>query len=284
MDGGAGVDAPGVDASGVDAPGVDAFRPDGGGGCAPGTTECGGRCVDLGSDPSHCGACGRVCAAPRAMTSCVAGACAVGACESGWLDCDGLEENGCERPDGCVEGASCTTACDSAGVIACPDRCAPVCMAPAEICNHADDDCDGSCESGLAGCRAGVHRAFGNGGHLYTRDLGEAMSGGHMLERENFYWVYTSEHPGLRAFYRCRKTNGLRFYTTSSACEGGGTSEGVLGYVAAGETCGATALYRLYSSSAGNHFYTTSAAERDNAVASFGYRYESIAGYVWTGS
>jgi hypothetical protein len=29
------------------------------------------------------------------------------------------------------------------------------------------------------------------------------------------------------------------------------------------------------------HFYTTSAAERDNAVASYGYKYEGIAAYVW---
>ncbi|MFM2247095.1 MAG: hypothetical protein RL071_3169, partial [Pseudomonadota bacterium] len=30
-----------------------------------------------------------------------------------------------------------------------------------------------------------------------------------------------------------------------------------------------------------NHFYTLSAAERDNAVAVYGYVSEGIAGYVW---
>lgn len=45
---------------------------------------------------------------------------------------------------------------------------------------------------------------------------------------------------------------------------------------------GDTALYRLYSSRAGDHFYTTSAAERDYAVSHFGYANEGMTGYVGT--
>jgi lysine/ornithine N-monooxygenase len=41
-------------------------------------------------------------------------------------------------------------------------------------------------------------------------------------------------------------------------------------------------LYRLLKNGTGNHFYTTSAAERDNAVKSYGYKYEGIAGYVFS--
>jgi hypothetical protein len=35
-------------------------------------------------------------------------------------------------------------------------------------------------------------------------------------------------------------------------------------------------LYRMYRPSTGNHFFTTSIAERDNAVRKHGFRYEGI--------
>ena len=40
-------------------------------------------------------------------------------------------------------------------------------------------------------------------------------------------------------------------------------------------------LYRMYSGSAVDHFYTTSASERDNAVEHLGYSDEGIAAYVY---
>ena len=39
-------------------------------------------------------------------------------------------------------------------------------------------------------------------------------------------------------------------------------------------------LYRMYSGGAVDHFYTTSASERDNAVNRLGYTDEGIAAYV----
>jgi hypothetical protein len=42
-----------------------------------------------------------------------------------------------------------------------------------------------------------------------------------------------------------------------------------------------TDLYRLYNSSTGDHFYTTSTAERDNAIAQYGYVSEGTAGNVF---
>lgn len=39
-------------------------------------------------------------------------------------------------------------------------------------------------------------------------------------------------------------------------------------------------LYRLYSVAATDHFYTTSAVERDSAAAG-AYQYEGIAGYIF---
>jgi hypothetical protein len=38
---------------------------------------------------------------------------------------------------------------------------------------------------------------------------------------------------------------------------------------------------RAYSSASGDHFYTTSAAERDNAVAKLGYLNEGVACHVY---
>ena len=39
-------------------------------------------------------------------------------------------------------------------------------------------------------------------------------------------------------------------------------------------------LFRLYSAGQGDHFYTISEQERDNAVERYGYTYEGIACYV----
>ena len=200
---------------------------------------------------------------------------------AGFLDCNGDPADGCEQRDECVSAGACPTSCGTTGTFDCSDACAPVCRA-VESCNLADDDCNGVCDDGVAGCRVGVHRSSGNGGHFYTTNLAEAGSAGYTLEFANFYYLYAASAPGLSAIYRCLKGNGLRFYTTSSACEGGGTSEGILGYAGAAPTCGSTPLFRLYSGAAGDHFYTTSAAERDSAVAVSGYSYENVEGHVWS--
>lgn len=205
---------------------------------------------------------------------------------AGFLDCNGDAADGCEQADDCVPGGSCPTGCGTTGTFDCRVACAPTCRAPAESCNLVDDDCDGSCdEGGIPGCRVGVHRSYGNGGHFYTTNLAEAGSGGYTLEFANFFYLYAVAGPGLSAIYRCRKpNNGLRFYTVSSECEGGGTSEGILGYAisaVSAPSCGSTPLFRLYSEAGEDHFYTPSAGERDIAVAQYGYRYEAVTGYVW---
>ncbi|MEZ4434103.1 MAG: SUMF1/EgtB/PvdO family nonheme iron enzyme [bacterium] len=76
---------------------------------------------DTASDMLHCGGCGRACPAlPQASPRCVEGGCRVETCESGFVDLDGLAENGCEY--------------------ACAPRGGD---GPGEVCNGADDDCDG---------------------------------------------------------------------------------------------------------------------------------------------
>ncbi len=77
---------------------------------------------DLQTDDDHCGGCGRACAPADALGLCVAGACTVAACAPGFVDLDGLPANGCEY------------ACEVAGD---------------EVCNDADDDCDGRTDEGF---------------------------------------------------------------------------------------------------------------------------------------
>ena len=231
---------------------------------------CGVQCVDLVEDPDNCGKCGISCVIPHATAACAASTCAIGSCDPGWTDCDQDLETGCEQ------------------VLAPGESCAPVCQpGNAESCNLFDDDCNGSCDEGaVAGCRQGIHRSVSpTQGHFYTIDAAEAMSGDFTVEFLNFYYLHTAALPGLVPFYRCLKGDGRRFYTTSATCEGAGPLDGpnggVMGHIGTEPFCGAIGLYRLYGNQ--EHFYTTSEAERDNAVNNLGYIFEGQAGFVWAG-
>jgi hypothetical protein len=235
--------------------------------CGP-LTACGVQCTDVMSDPNNCGKCGVSCVIPASEPACSAGLCAVGTCEPGLADCDHDVNNGCESP--LPPGQSCPFMCMMGG---------------AETCNLQDDNCDAQCDEGaLPGCRQAVHRAVSPTiGHFYTLDANEAMSGDITPEYLNYFYTYAVAVPGLAPLYRCIKGNGKRLYTLSDACEGAGTQEGILGYVAGDGACGAVPLFRLYSGATQEHFYTISEAERDNAVAMYGYAYESVAANVWAG-
>lgn len=254
--------------------------------CPAGQTDCGGGCVDLDASVDHCGACGVTCRRPRAsLVACNAPTCTIERCDVGYLDCDGISETGCEFNDTCVEGASCASTCGDTGVTDCSDRCAPRCIQPVESCNAEDDDCNGRCDD-VPGCRVGVHRSFdpnqgASGAHYYTTDLAQASAGARTLERTDFFYLYSSDPGGYRTLYRCDRGSGADFLATSSACEGAGTVAETLGFLSPTTDCGSTPLYRLYRSSTNAHFYTTSAAERDNAVATLGFVFESVAGHVF---
>ncbi len=174
-----------------------------GGACEPGYTPCEGRCVDLDTDPGHCGACGLACAAEE---RCRAGLC-VPLSEGGWPEEDGsigdgggagdggagdggggcgLGEVRCEgrcvrpdrEPDHC---GGCGQRCGSGQVCAagtCADRCEGPLAACAGLCvdlRNDPDHCGGcrrSCASGL--CRDGscVEGMVGHVvtiGHSYAR-------------------------------------------------------------------------------------------------------------------
>lgn len=249
--------------------------------CAP-ATPCGRLCADLETDPLNCGACGRTCVVPNANAACVAGECAPGACAPGFRDTNGLPDDGCEAEVVCAEGSPCATACGTEGRLTCAGGDAPRCAAPAELCNGVDDDCDGACDAGsLPGCRVPVHRGIGDG-HLYTTDLAAVQSGPFQLEAADYFHLYREGVQGMRPVFLCRKGDGKRFLTSDQACEIGVAPEIMLGFWAPDPLCGAIPLYRLYSPASNDHFYTTSVPERDNAVSTFGYLYESVAGHVWT--
>ncbi|MCB9543045.1 MAG: hypothetical protein H6703_11430 [Myxococcales bacterium] len=246
--------------------------------CAP-LDVCGRSCADLAADPSNCGACGRTCVIPRATAACVAGACAVGVCAPGHVDADGDPDNGCELESDCAPGVECATGCGTVGTEQCAAGVA-VCAPPAEVCNTVDDDCDGACDPGLAGCRRPIHRSNGNG-HLFTDDLAAAQAAPFRLEAQGFFHLYTSDVPGTRAVFLCQKPDGKFFITTETACEIGRAPLRTIGYWAAAPVCGSTPLYRMYQPESGNHFFTVSAPERDNAIGNLGYRDEGTVGHVW---
>ncbi len=293
-----GTNPTGDDGSSTDAPsttdptGVDTDDPTGeftssGGSinCPPGLDACGVLCVDFQTDATNCGGCGITCVVPNSESSCIAGGCSVGSCTPGFFDCDENPANGCEAQEGCLAGQDCTTGCGSTGVTSC-NGCDVSCEIPAETCNAQDDDCNGSCDEGaLPGCREPVHRANGPNGHYYTNVLAETTQAGRSLESENYWWMYAEQHEGLSALYRCDLGSGRYFLTTSNVCEGAnqgaGSIDDTLGYLSPGANCGATALYRLRSP-AGTHFYTTSAAERDNAINNLNFINEGTTGYIWT--
>ncbi len=265
---------------------------------------------------TNCGGCGIKCTLSDATPACVEGKCAVASCAPGYGDCDKKPENGCEvnlatdvancgacgaKPaelcngkdddcdgvadDGfaCVLGAApstCTTTCGTTGVQTCSSSCSHVCTPPAETCNVADDDCNGKCDD-VAGCRVAVHRTYksSTGEHFYTTSETEGPGAGFAMEFKDYYFLYSGVQPGLVPFYRCWVPGvSMHFYTQSSTCEGQ-VVEGSMGYIATTAVCGAVPLYRMAHKTNGDHFYTTSATERDAALPS--YVDEGIAGYVW---
>jgi Repeat of unknown function (DUF5648) len=89
--------------------------------------------------------------------------------------------------------------------------------------------------------------------------------------------------------YRLTSAVGMdRFYTASPqekdrAQTEGYKFEGVAGMIASTQVPGTVPLYRMVRQTGVNkveHFYTTSTAERDNAVKAYHFRVEGIAGYV----
>jgi hypothetical protein len=80
------------------------------------------------------------------------------------------------------------------------------------------------------------------------------------------------------------------FYTTNKAemdkavSSLGYKAEGITGYLYSGPRQGCSnfvPLYRTWSPSATDHFYTSNKTERDVAISRFGYQDEGITGYIF---
>jgi hypothetical protein len=196
-------------------------------------------------------------------------------------DCNGKVDDAAAGTGGsCTTGqlgpcAAGTLACQG-GSIVCVGNVGP----KTESCNGEDDDCDGSCDES-AGCRVGVHRSWNPNAsvHFYTTDLGEASCCGFQLEFVDYYYLATAPGASLVPYYRCVAPGLQHLYTTSANCEGT-SMEGTIGYIATAPVCGAVPLYRLAHANNGDHFYTTSTAEKSEAVGQ-GYVEEGVSGYVW---
>ncbi|MCZ7685968.1 MAG: hypothetical protein M5U28_47305 [Sandaracinaceae bacterium] len=96
--------------------------------CPPGQVVCGGRCVDLQSDPDHCGTCVRRCGEGRVCSN---GMC----CTEGQANCDGT----------CIDVLSDNSNCGGCDVACSGDDYCSVgtCCPP----GTADCGADGTCNS-----------------------------------------------------------------------------------------------------------------------------------------
>ncbi|MEZ4407319.1 MAG: hypothetical protein R3A52_12690 [Polyangiales bacterium] len=136
--------------------------------CVMGFQDCDGDAtngceVDIRSQVTDCGACGRACAPPRGTGTCAMGRCTVLRCDDGYADCDGDASNGCEvnlRSD----AANCN-ACGSACMVSggTPACVAGVCGVAA--CSPGRGDCDGSATNG---CETDITTSVGDCGGCGT--------------------------------------------------------------------------------------------------------------------
>ncbi|MBL8600472.1 MAG: hypothetical protein JNK72_00965 [Myxococcales bacterium] len=114
--------------------------------CPSGEVCCNESCRATQNDIAHCGACGRSCAAPNAVSGCAQGACTVAACNAEYGDCDRLASNGCETSLADTVGhcGTCGNVCQAGA------NASPVCAAGrcAVRCNAGFADCDGDASNG----------------------------------------------------------------------------------------------------------------------------------------
>jgi hypothetical protein len=115
------------------------------------SVECGGQCVDVGTDPDHCGGCDMPCGIDE---QCVDGAC-MSTCPGGQMMCDDVCVDPQSDPDHC---GGCGMPCEP-GEVCNQGTCAADCDAGLEVCAGAcvDTQTDlahcGGCDMPCAGCQ-----------------------------------------------------------------------------------------------------------------------------------
>jgi hypothetical protein len=137
-----------------------------------------------------------------------------------------------------------------------------------------------------------------NAAEIGTTTHGQTGNAGFVSEGESFA-VFTHHHHGLTPVYRYHNASVHdHFYTTNAAEIGtttpgqtganGYTSEGILGYISPTEFPGSIPVYRYYSASVHDHFYTTNAAEigttHHGQTGANGYTSEGVLGYALNSS
>ena len=119
------------------------------------------------------------------------------------------------------------------------------------------------------------------GGHHYSTSLYELEEvEGLALDAEDYFSLARDPAPGTIALHRCDRADNGAFLSTDSECEGLGVDGGILGHVGAAQLDGTVPLYRLSRGAPADALYTTSALERDAAVAA-GYAYVGVVAFVW---
>lgn len=146
--------------------------------CSGGLDECGTDCVDLGSDPDHCGSCTNVCGDGLV---CSQSACSA-SCASGETNCDGacVDVNSsaqhcgsCGQP--CNAGTPCVNGVCSANCGSGQENCNGVC---ADL--QTDDEHCGSCDTA---CSTG--QKCQNGGCITACTQGQTECDGLCVDTQN---------------------------------------------------------------------------------------------------
>lgn len=172
---------------------------------------------------------------------------------------DGVVQSGLgEECEGGV--VSCGTSCGSTGQKSCQSSCKwGICVPPAESCNAADEDCDGTVD--MMSCLSTVYRFYNpsTGDHMFKVN-DTTPEAGYISETFNHWLVYSSQVPGTAPIYQM--SNGTDHMLSQDPTEGTGVGyhlESTIGYAASGEgwTAAGLAMSRIcryYNPSSGDHF------------------------------
>ena len=137
-----------------------------------------------------------------------------------------------------------------------------------------------------SGTKVALYRSVSNtnGGHLYSTTAND-QAGAYKTEGVTGY-LMTSQVSGTQPLYRLSNSKGDMVLTADPNLRAtmqsqGYKDEGPVGYIATSQLAGTQPFYQVTSPDGANHFYTTSAGERDQVVGR-GWKDQGTIGYVWT--
>jgi hypothetical protein len=107
--------------------------------CPSDFAPCGGVCVDLRSDPRHCGGCSIACG--DAGGACVDGVCS--SCDPTETECANAADDDCDGARDCADPECAGSVCDAAGGTCLVLGCCGTGGPERDCADGSDDDCDG---------------------------------------------------------------------------------------------------------------------------------------------